>query len=145
MIIIGIDLGTNNTVLSYYKNGHLHLINKPIPSIISIVDPPDNPTLKYPLHGLCSLIWLYNLYDQLFLISFSPHATVIEHPANKTFVLSLLTGTNESLICGPNSIDCFVKSGAKKSSRDHRRIWKWGHCEAILQGYSKNQTRRLFR
>jgi molecular chaperone DnaK (HSP70) len=36
MIIIGIDLGTNNTVLSYYKNGHLHLINKPIPSIISI-------------------------------------------------------------------------------------------------------------
>ena len=38
MIIIGIDLGTNNTVLSYYKNGHLHIINKPIPSIISIVD-----------------------------------------------------------------------------------------------------------
>jgi len=38
MKIIGIDLGTNNTVLSYYENGHLHVINKPIPSIISIED-----------------------------------------------------------------------------------------------------------
>jgi molecular chaperone DnaK (HSP70) len=36
MKIIGIDLGTNNTVLSYYDNGHLHLIQKAIPSIISV-------------------------------------------------------------------------------------------------------------
>ena len=36
MKIIGIDLGTNNTVLSYYHNGHLHLIQKPIPSIVSV-------------------------------------------------------------------------------------------------------------
>ena len=36
MKIIGIDLGTNNTVLSYYHNGHLHLIQKAIPSIVSV-------------------------------------------------------------------------------------------------------------
>lgn len=36
MKIIGIDLGTNNTVLSYYHNGHLHLIQKPIPSIVCV-------------------------------------------------------------------------------------------------------------
>lgn len=36
MKIIGIDLGTNNTVLSYYENGHLHLIQKAIPSIVSV-------------------------------------------------------------------------------------------------------------
>jgi molecular chaperone DnaK len=38
MKIIGIDLGTNNTVLSYYENGHLHLIQKAIPSIVSVED-----------------------------------------------------------------------------------------------------------
>jgi len=38
MMLIGIDLGTNNTVLSYYKNGHLHLINKAIPSIVYVED-----------------------------------------------------------------------------------------------------------
>ena len=37
MILIGIDLGTNNTVLSYF-DGKLHIIDKPIPSIISIED-----------------------------------------------------------------------------------------------------------
>jgi molecular chaperone DnaK (HSP70) len=37
-MLIGIDLGTNNTVLSYYENGHLHVINKPIPSIVYIED-----------------------------------------------------------------------------------------------------------
>jgi len=37
-MLIGIDLGTNNTVLSYYKNGHLHLINKAIPSIVYVED-----------------------------------------------------------------------------------------------------------
>jgi molecular chaperone DnaK (HSP70) len=36
MKIIGIDLGTNNTVLSYYENGHLHLIQKAIPSIVCV-------------------------------------------------------------------------------------------------------------
>lgn len=36
MKIIGIDLGTNNTVLSYYHNGHLHLIQKAIPSIVCV-------------------------------------------------------------------------------------------------------------
>jgi len=35
-MLIGIDLGTNNTVLSYYENGHLHLINKAIPSIVYV-------------------------------------------------------------------------------------------------------------
>lgn len=35
-MLIGIDLGTNNTVLSYYENGHLHVINKAIPSIVSV-------------------------------------------------------------------------------------------------------------
>jgi molecular chaperone DnaK len=35
MILIGIDLGTNNTVLSYF-DGVLHVIDKPIPSVISI-------------------------------------------------------------------------------------------------------------
>jgi len=38
MKLIGIDLGTNNTVLSHYENGHLHIIHKAIPSIISIED-----------------------------------------------------------------------------------------------------------
>jgi len=38
MILIGIDLGTNNTVLSYYLNGHLHILDKPIPSVVSIED-----------------------------------------------------------------------------------------------------------
>jgi molecular chaperone DnaK (HSP70) len=38
MILVGIDLGTNNTVLSYYLNGHLHIIDKPIPSVVSIED-----------------------------------------------------------------------------------------------------------
>ena len=38
MMLIGIDLGTNNTVLSYYENGHLHLINKAIPSIVYVQD-----------------------------------------------------------------------------------------------------------
>jgi len=38
MILIGIDLGTNNTVLSYYLNGHLHIIDKPIPSVVSVED-----------------------------------------------------------------------------------------------------------
>jgi molecular chaperone DnaK len=38
MKLIGIDLGTNNTVLSHYENGHLHTIHKAIPSIISIED-----------------------------------------------------------------------------------------------------------
>jgi molecular chaperone DnaK len=37
-MLIGIDLGTNNTVLSYYENGHLHVINKAIPSIVFIED-----------------------------------------------------------------------------------------------------------
>lgn len=37
-MLIGIDLGTNNTVLSYYENGHLHVINKAIPSIVYIED-----------------------------------------------------------------------------------------------------------
>lgn len=37
-MLIGIDLGTNNTVLSYYENGHLHLINKAIPSIVYVQD-----------------------------------------------------------------------------------------------------------
>lgn len=37
MILVGIDLGTNNTVLSYY-DGTLHVIDKPIPSVISIED-----------------------------------------------------------------------------------------------------------
>ena len=37
MILIGVDLGTNNTVLSYF-DGKLHIIGKPIPSIISIED-----------------------------------------------------------------------------------------------------------
>ena len=36
MMLIGIDLGTNNTVLSYYENGHLHIIDKAIPSIVYI-------------------------------------------------------------------------------------------------------------
>jgi len=38
MMLIGIDLGTNNTVLSYYENGHLHVIDKAIPSIVYIKD-----------------------------------------------------------------------------------------------------------
>ena len=38
MKLIGIDLGTNNTVLSYYENGHLHLIQKAIPSVVSVED-----------------------------------------------------------------------------------------------------------
>jgi molecular chaperone DnaK (HSP70) len=38
MMLIGIDLGTNNTVLSYYENGHLHVIQKAIPSIVSVED-----------------------------------------------------------------------------------------------------------
>ena len=38
MILIGIDLGTNNTVLSYYEHGHLHVIGKAIPSIVCIED-----------------------------------------------------------------------------------------------------------
>lgn len=37
-MLIGIDLGTNNTVLSYYENGHLHVINKAIPSIVFVED-----------------------------------------------------------------------------------------------------------
>ena len=37
-MLIGIDLGTNNTVLSYYENGHLHVINKAIPSIVYVQD-----------------------------------------------------------------------------------------------------------
>jgi molecular chaperone DnaK (HSP70) len=37
MILVGIDLGTNNTVLSYY-DGTLHVIDKPIPSVISVED-----------------------------------------------------------------------------------------------------------
>lgn len=37
-MLIGIDLGTNNTVLSYYENGHLHVIDKAIPSIVYIKD-----------------------------------------------------------------------------------------------------------
>lgn len=37
-MIIGIDLGTNNTVLSYYKNGHLHLLCNAIPSIVCVED-----------------------------------------------------------------------------------------------------------
>jgi molecular chaperone DnaK (HSP70) len=38
MKLVGIDLGTNNTVLSYYENGHLHLIQKAIPSIVFVED-----------------------------------------------------------------------------------------------------------
>ena len=38
MMLIGIDLGTNNTVLSYYENGHLHVIDKAIPSIVYVED-----------------------------------------------------------------------------------------------------------
>ena len=37
-MLIGIDLGTNNTVLSYYENGHLHVIDKAIPSIVYVED-----------------------------------------------------------------------------------------------------------
>ena len=37
-MLIGIDLGTNNTVLSYYENGHLHVIGKAIPSIVYVKD-----------------------------------------------------------------------------------------------------------
>ncbi len=38
MFIVGIDLGTNNTVLSYYDSGHLHIIEKAIPSIVLLED-----------------------------------------------------------------------------------------------------------
>jgi molecular chaperone DnaK (HSP70) len=38
MKLIGIDLVTNNTVLSYYENGHLHLIQTAIPSVVSVED-----------------------------------------------------------------------------------------------------------
>ena len=40
-MIIGIDLGTNNIVLSYFdsrSNNKLNIIGKPIPSAITLID-----------------------------------------------------------------------------------------------------------